>query len=332
MAPWRRVAVGGLLALLVLALGSCDGTQVVQPVDNGVIWTRLTSPSIQACRYPDARGDSLVFTAWGTNVSDPLRKVWDRLAFSGIDGQDVAVSGFPGLAEWTDYRPRWVRSQMIIYQSNRAGNFELYYRDVDTFADRRLFVSPLNETAPAPRPGQPGLLYVEFANPPVLGSSDLAGRIVLIPDTAAVPLQRIYLTPPSLWCGEPDWDPTGQKITFSVLVPDEFTRHIYTMNLAPGDSLPVQITTGPQHDFSPRWSPDGNRILFASDRTGRAGLWVVHPEGEAKGLRVISFEDKGRSVITPTWIPDGTGIIASSTGRGGVLSLWLLSNLPDFGF
>ena len=84
---------------------------------------------------------------------------------------------------------------MIVFESNRAGNYEIYYRNVDTFADRRLFTSPLNETSPAPRPGQPGLLYVEYANPERIGSSNLAGRIVLIPDTASVPLERIYLTP-----------------------------------------------------------------------------------------------------------------------------------------
>jgi len=324
--------MAALLASLALALGSCNGTQVIRPADNGVIWTRLTAPGVSNCQYPDLWSDSLVFTAWGTNPGDPL--LWNRLAFSGDDGQDVFVTGYGGKAEWTDARPRWVHapSQMIVFESNRAGNYEIYYRNVDTFVDRRLFTSPLNESAPAPRPGQPGLLYVEYANPPRFGSSDLSGRIVLIPDTASVPLERIYLTPDTLLCGEPDWDPTGQKFAFSVFDQNDFTRHLYTMNLAPGDSLPVPITTGASHDFNPRWSPDGNRILFASDRTGRSGLWVVHPDGEDQGLALVSFEDSNAFAFTPIWTADGNGIIASSNGRGGVRSLWILSNLPSFGF
>ena len=41
---------------------------------------------------------------------------------------------------------------------------------------------------------------------------------------------------------------------------------IYTMN--PDGSNRVQLTTTPSEDVDPRWSPDGTRIVFASDRTG----------------------------------------------------------------
>jgi len=320
-----------LLALLAGALGSCDGSQVVRPADNGVLWTRLTSTGIQNAIYPDVLADSMVFTAIGRDLGFGF---WDRLAFSlAEDGAGAVVTGFLGASPWTDYRPRWVRSAMIVYESNRGGDFDIYYRDVDTFDDHRLFTSPLNETAPAPRPNAPGLAYVEYDNnASTAGSANLRGRVVLIPDTAAVPLERIYLTPDTLRCGEPAWDPTGQRLAFSVENSADFTRHLYTMSLAPGDSLPVQITTGASHDFSPRWSADGNRILFASDRTGRWGLWLVHPSGEANGLQLISFDDRGGVVLTPAWTSDGLGIIASSNGRGGVRSLWLLSNLPVFDF
>jgi hypothetical protein len=328
---WPRLAALAAIAVLAGGLVSCDGGQVVQPPDNGVVWTRLTPTGLNACRYPDLFGDSLVYTAFGTNPGVP-GVFWDRLVFSGDDGEDPFLDIYPGLAQWIDFRPRWAGRQIIVFQSNRGGNFDIWYRDVVTLADRKLFASSLHESAPAPRPNSPGLAYVEFANPATPTSTDLSGRIVLIPDTAAVPIEKIYLTPDTLQVGEPDWDPTGQRLVFSVLDKVDFTRHLYTMSLAPGDSLPIQITTGASHDFSPRWSPDGNRILFASDRTGRSGLWVVHPEGEAQGLKLAAFDDRNAGVITPIWTLDGMGIIASSNGRGGVRSLWLLTNLPAFGF
>ncbi|HSQ59186.1 MAG TPA: hypothetical protein VLT84_01940 [Acidobacteriota bacterium] len=325
---WRALGAAGIAALVFM---SCAGPQVTEPELDSVVWTRLTPTYVQNARYPDVRVDSMIFTAWGSNPGQP-GVVYDRLAFSGVDGTSPFVSGYLGAATWTDYRPRWVRSQMIVFQSNRAGNFEIYYRDLETFTDRRLFSSPLNESAPVPRPNAPGLIYVEYEQPARLGSSDLSGRIVLIPDTAAVPIERIYLTPDTMRCGEPDWHPSGQRIVFTSENATDLSRHVYTMNLVPGDSAMVPLTTGPANDFSPRWSPDGNRILFSSNRTGRWGLWVVHPQGEANGLKLVSFEDANAAVFTPIWTPDGASIIASSNGRGGIRSLWLLTNLPDFGF
>lgn len=320
---WRTFAGAGALAL---ALASCEGSQVTEPPLTGVQWSRLTSTSLQDCLYPDLRGDSMVFVSRGVDGRP-------RLTVSLADGSEHAVFNYPGPASWVDFRPRWVRSQTVVYQANRNGTYDLWYRELDVSQDRRLTTFGSNESAPAPRPGSPGLVYVEYDNNgSTEGSADLRGRIVLIPDTAAVPLDRIYLTPDTLRCGEPDWDPTGQKLCFSVENAIDLTRHLYTLNLAPGDSLPIQITVGAAHDYGPRWSPDGGRILFSSDRTNRWGVWVVHPEGEAKGLKLVSFDDSDGSVYTPSWTPDGANIVVSSDGRGGVRSLWLLSGLPAFGF
>lgn len=314
------------IALLTLVLVSCEGKQVVQPVDTGVVWTRLTPMSMEECLYPDFRADSLVFDATGIDGRP-------RLAVSKSDGTGSLVLNYPGPASWIDFRPRWIGSQLVVYQSNVNGTFDIWYRDLTTDSDRRLTDFPTNESAPAPRPGSPGLVYVEYDNTTATtNSADLRGRLVLIPDTASVPLAKIFLTPDTLRCGEPDWDPTGTKLVFSVEDAADLTRHIYTMNLAPGDSVPVRATTGPTHDFGPRWSPDGKRIAFTSDRTGRWGVWLLSPLGEASGLQLVSFEDKNASVYTPTWTPDGANLVVSSDGRGGVRSLWLLSNLPAFKF
>lgn len=331
---WRTVAGAGVLAF---ALGSCEGSSVTEPPVTGTQWERLTSTSLQNCIYPDVTpaGDSLVFSLTLAEFNGTTFVDRNRGAVSGIDGAGVIPLRHPGGAPWNDFRHRWAGSQIVVYESNRNGTFDIWYRNLDTTVDRRLTgfdTNAANETSPVPRPNSPALVYVEYGGAAPVGGSSLRGRLVLIPDTAAVPLERIFLTPDTLYCGEPDWDPTGQRLVFSVESQTDFTRHLYTMNLVPGDSLPIQITVGASHDFSPRWSPDGGRIVFSSDRTGRWGVWVVHPEGQARGLVLVSFEDAGRVVLTPTWTPDGTSLIASSDGRGGVRSLWKLTNLPAFGF
>lgn len=326
--PWRSI---GLATLVTLALASCDGHGVVTPSPSGVTWTRLTPVGYDQCLWPDVRFDSLAYSVLAlVPVTGTELGFAGRITVSGIDGANPYVIGQPGPAPWSTLRPRWVASQRIVFQDNRSGNYDIWYQDLEDLHEWRLTNFPTNETAPAPQPGTPGLAYVELRSNP-LSPYDF-GRIVLIPDTAAVPIQRIYLTPDTLLSADPDWDPTGKKLTFSVLNNQDFTRHVYTMNLAPGDSLPVQITVGLYHDFHPRWSPDGKRIAFTSDRTGRWGVWIVHPSGEAQGLQILSFDDTGASVFSPAWTSDGMGLIVSSDGRGPTRGLWLLSNLPAFRF
>src|SRR4029079_7986502 len=73
-----------------------------------------------------------------------------------------------------------------------------------------------------------------------------------------------------------------------------------------------QITSGDDwNDTSPAWSPDGARIAFVSDRSGRAfddgrntDVWTVSPEGG--GLTKIS--DHEEADREPQWSPDGKSI------------------------
>jgi Tol biopolymer transport system component len=252
------------------------------------------------------------------------------------DGTGAQVLGYPGPSPWVEFRPRWVRSQTVVYQANRNGTFDIWYKDLDTGADYRLTKDATNESAPAPRPGTAGLVYVEYDNNVnTEGSADLRGRLVLIPDTTDVPLQHIYLTSDKLRCGEPDWDPSGTRLCFSMEDSLDLTRHLFTLDLSTANPQPVQITQGPSHDYAPRWSPDGAHIVFTSDRSARYGVWVVSPLGESKGITLVSFEDPGASVYTPAWTPDGMSILVSSDGRGGaghIRSLWLITNLPVFPF
>lgn len=323
-------------AVLGLVLASCDGNRVVEPPPGGVVWERLTPTGYPECLNPDVLVDSLIYSTnalvqVGTSPGgQPLYSYFGRIAVSGLDGQNPVRIGFPGAALWNNLRPRWVSRQKIVFMDNRQGTYDIWYKDLEDFAEYRLTNFSTHEAAPAPRPGTAGLVYVELNAAATTAYS--FGRLVLIPDTTDTPLQRIYLTPDSMLCSDPDWDPTGTKLCFTVSDNTNFTQHIYTMNLAPGDSLPVQVTVGDSHDAQARWSPDGGRILFASDRTARGGVWIVHPAGQANGIQLVAFDDKGASIFSPAWTPDGMGVIVSSNGRGGVRSLWLLTNLPAFEF
>jgi dipeptidyl aminopeptidase/acylaminoacyl peptidase len=73
----------------------------------------------------------------------------------------------------------------------------------------------------------------------------------------------------------------------------------------------VQFTSGVANDRSPRWSPDGKKLLFLSDRAERGTdkLYIVPLDGgEAKAVGDLSGE-----LSSPEWSPDGIRIAVLRT-------------------
>ncbi len=83
---------------------------------------------------------------------------------------------------------------------------------------------------------------------------------------------------------------------------------IYTLALATGALAP--LTRGRDHrDESPRWSPDGTRIAFKSNRGGgQYDLWVMN----ADGSNPVRITDHPAHDHDPAWMPDGESLIFSS--------------------
>ena len=310
-----RPGAFSLVALLaLLAASGCDTSQVTEPILTGVVWTRITdSSAVQIPFYPSWRGDSIAFEYFNTDGKSRLAVVHE----SG-----TGLRFLPGGPYFTNDRaPRWVAADMIVFTASRSGtSFDIWYITPSTGTVRRITSTSTQEWDPDPRPGSPGIVFTD-------GPLPQEGRITVVPDTADVPVQRIYLTPDTLKAGEPVWNPAGDRICFSADSADG-SRHLWLASLAPGDTTVTQITVGPVHDYSPQWSPDGTRIYFTSDRTNRSGVWWVSPAGEANGLDVVAFEDPGALISTLAVSPDGTRIVVSSDGRNFGRSLWVLSNLP----
>jgi Tol biopolymer transport system component len=63
-----------------------------------------------------------------------------------------------------------------------------------------------------------------------------------------------------------DVSPDGQTIVFDLL------GDLYTMPFQGGKATP--LTQGMAFDAQPRFSPDGQRIAFVSDRSGGPGVWI----------------------------------------------------------
>jgi hypothetical protein len=80
-------------------------------------------------------------------------------------------------------------------------------------------------------------------------------------------------------------------------------REIWVAN-ADGSSA-TQLTASPGLDRSPRWSPDGTKISFASERNGLSEIFVMN--GDGSGQRRLTFN--AARDRTSAWTADGTQIV-----------------------
>jgi imidazolonepropionase-like amidohydrolase/Tol biopolymer transport system component len=113
-----------------------------------------------------------------------------------------------------------------------------------------------------------------------------------------------------------DVSPDGRTIAFDLL------GDIYTMPIEGG--TPTRIAEGLAFEHQPRFSPDGKRIAFVSDRGGGDNIWLMNRDGSGKVQ--LSKEDF-RLLNQPSWSPDGQFIVAKkhfTTGRSlGTGEVWM---------
>ncbi|MGH7537880.1 MAG: amidohydrolase family protein [Gemmatimonadales bacterium] len=111
-----------------------------------------------------------------------------------------------------------------------------------------------------------------------------------------------------------DVSPDGRTMVFELL------GDLYTLPITGGTA--TRIGAGPAFDSQPRYSPDGKRIVFLSDRSGAEQIWTC----DADGSNAKALTKSGSNLYaSPEWTPDGNYIVASRTTGvlGSVYELWL---------
>ncbi|MCW5850534.1 MAG: S9 family peptidase [Anaerolineae bacterium] len=110
------------------------------------------------------------------------------------------------------------------------------------------------------------------------------------------------------WPEDPRLSPDGRWVAYVRVSVDKaknsYRRAIW-LAAADGALPPRQFTSGQGSDHSPRWSPDGRRLAFVSNREGEKDqvYVMVVDGGEARSLTCL--ETGARS---PAWSPDGSQI------------------------
>ena len=109
---------------------------------------------------------------------------------------------------------------------------------------------------------------------------------------------------------DPQISPDGKRIVYvrqsADIGADRRVSNLWIINFDGTEHRP--LTTGTAGDSSPRWSPDGTRIAYISDRDGKSQLYVRWMDsGQSAKLTDLENSPSGIS-----WSPDGKQIAFSS--------------------
>jgi Tol biopolymer transport system component len=126
--------------------------------------------------------------------------------------------------------------------------------------------------------------------------------------------------------GEPDsfaaiaLSPDGKRALTSLYDPDGRPGDIWIMDVSKGHKS--RLTFDPQSDGEAIWSPDGQRIVFTSNRggNGHSNLFITSASGSGDDQKLLVADADD---IPTSWSQDGQYILLTrwANGRGGT---WLL--------
>lgn len=91
---------------------------------------------------------------------------------------------------------------------------------------------------------------------------------------------------------------------------------LWVVPIAGGEAR--QLTQNLKSAQRPRWSPDGERLVYSAVADHRQGIWIYDfASGETRNLSADSNLD-----IYPAWHPDGERVSFSSDANGSGFDLW----------
>ena len=211
-----------------------------------------------------------------------------------------------------DWNPVWAPDGKFLYfSSDRSGSMNLWRVQIDEETGRTQ-AEPEPVTTGASGDGM-HLTLSSDGNRIAYGLQDRRANIMRVdfdPSTATVVGNPIAVTAGSLPVGSVEPSPDGTSLVFYRVGVQE---DIFVSN---ADGTGVRGLTNDRYfDRYPRWSPDGARISFYSNRGGRYQLWTINPDG--RSLRQLT--DGPGDLAHSAWSPDGARVAYTDFATGSFI-------------
>ena len=231
---------------------------------------------------------------WGLAQPGNRRAIWTV----PVDGGSPVTVVDDTFYNWS---PGWSPDGRFLYfASNRGGSMNLWRVAVDERSGRVSGtpqpITTSSEWSALPSLSRDGhrLIYATDS------SRSFVQMIPFNPETAQVdgPPKLVYQGARAI--RSCDVSPDGAWLALWASSPTEDL-----LLVRPDGSDLRYLTKDSARDRTPYWSPDGSRILFASNRSGKYEAWTIRPDGS--GLtQVTHLPDQ--PVLYPFWAPDGKQI------------------------
>jgi Tol biopolymer transport system component len=120
------------------------------------------------------------------------------------------------------------------------------------------------------------------------------------------------------------WSPDGRTVAY---LQAPHAQEIWLIGADGSGAHALTHRTRGIGDLLPVWSPDGTRLAFASDRTGKLEVWVVNADGS--GLQRLTSTPSApngaqkASSVPLRWTPDGSQIVVRRPD-----GFWLVPSTP----
>ncbi|PYL81720.1 MAG: hypothetical protein DMF23_13970, partial [Verrucomicrobia bacterium] len=290
---------------------SPDGERVLVATESVIQpSTRPTKSQLWTIKVSD--GDRRLVTE-----GDALQPSWsphgDRIAYWGrpqggqgdiwtisADGRNaVRVTSEPSM----DWNPVWSPDGRYLYFcSDRTGNMNIWRVPIAEKTGK-LLGTPEAVTSGAGASTEHISLAQDGRRIAYVAHEEIKNlrKVTFDPSTEKIAGEPVPITRGSLQCFFPDPSPDGDWLAYYSLGKQEDIFIIH----ADGTDM-RQLTDDVFKDREPRWSPDGKRIAFTSDRSGGSEIWAINRDGS--GLQQLT---QMAGAHHPVWSPDGTQMVYS---------------------
>jgi Tol biopolymer transport system component len=215
--------------------------------------------------------------------------------------------------------PAWGKHNWIYFDSGPVDGFEHLFRiNANGHGLKQITHGDGSECCAAPSPD--GELIAFDGYFPSVAADGVEGIYLTDQNGGSYPdFRRLTVPPAGGFDTGPNISPNGRKVAFRRVLSDfgpDAASAIFVVGIN-GRGV-RQLTPYSLDAVYPRWSPDGRRIVFSSNRDTNFSLqqiWVVNADGS--GLTQLTHEPQDNPSLLPDWSPDGSQIVfAAFLSRG----------------